>query len=144
MASRRNLGYLLLIVVASVLPTFVSLGWFFATRNPRLRPRAITPDSLRSYAAATGHFTELEIVAKVEWVPGRTGGYTKHRLKQALSDSFRAKGAVVRLEFVPGGKQTQVTYLVGSSALGPFTLDRAALGIGAAVEAFRMFPVPAN
>ena len=142
MQSRRNLGYLVLIVAAVTMPSALSLSWYAITKNPALRPLGITRESLRSYAAAVGGFGEVEIVAQVEWAPPHTGGFTAKGLETALINSFASKGMEARVVFYPGKDKTQVTYRVGTSTIGPIPVSRASEGVQAAVEAFRMYPAP--
>jgi hypothetical protein len=47
-------------------------------------------------------------------------------------------GASVKFRSVPGSTQSNVTYIVGESQIGPFPIQRAADGILAAVQAERL------
>jgi len=141
MALRRNLIYLAVLIAAVVLPSALALGWYSYSKDPNMRPLGITREALLRYAARIGGFGEVDIVARVAWVPGTSGGYSRAALEQALINAFAAKGAEIRVDFVPAqGPVTLVTYEVGKSEIGPYTIARASEGIAAAVEAFRMYP----
>lgn len=133
--ARRSLTYVLMIIAVIVLPTAVALGWYAFTRDPNLRPLGITREALRAYG---GVGAGPEVVAYVDWVPPSTGGFTQHRLADDLVKSFRSKGVDVRVVFREGRATTRITYVVGRTTLGPFPTARAAEGVAAAVEAYRM------
>lgn len=135
MARKRGLGFVALIVIILVLPTALSLGWYYLSKNPSLRPLGVTEQALAAYS---GESAGVEIVALVDWVPG-SGKYTKAQLARAISQSFAAKGVAARIMFRDGQRATQVTYKIGKTILGPYSTDRASEGIRAAVEAFNMF-----
>ncbi len=132
---RRSFAYLSLIVLVVVLPTAIALAWYQVSRDPNLRPLGITEQALRAY---NGQGEGLEIVAVVDWVPPHTGNFTRAQLQTALDQSFRAKGVEVRVEFRDGRGETQITYLVGRTMLGPFPTARSSEGVSAAVEAYKM------
>jgi hypothetical protein len=136
MATRRNLTYVLAISTLLVLPTAFSLTYHEITGNPNLRPLGLTEASLRNFES--GASGGVSIVAHVDWVPPRTGGYSRDRLDRAITQAFRAKGVEVTVRFEPGEDATRVSYLVGESTIGPFPTARAGEGISAAVEAYRM------
>ncbi|HHC29669.1 MAG TPA: hypothetical protein ENK80_03770 [Rhodobacterales bacterium] len=125
-----------MIVLVLAFPTALTLGWYQLSKNPSLRPLGVTQQALAAYNGASD---SIEIVALVDWVPPRTGNYTKAHLRRALSESFAAKGVDVRIVFRPGKDATRVTYQVGKTLLGPYSTARASEGIGAAVEAFKMW-----
>ncbi|MAM63253.1 hypothetical protein [Maritimibacter sp. UBA3975] len=135
-ATRRNLSYIFAIIGLLVLPTAFSLSYHAITGNPNLRPLGVTSDSMRAYEA--GGAEGVRIVALVDWVPPRTGGYSRNRLDRAITRAFNAKGVEVVVRFKPGEEVTRVSYLVGNSTIGPFSTARAAEGISAAVDAYRM------
>ena len=136
MTRKRSLSFVFLIIAVMVLPSAVALGWYQMSQNPSLRPLGVTKEALSAY---NGGADGLEIVAMVEWVPPRTGNYTKARLAQSLAQSFAAKGVEVRIEFREGRQATRVSYRVGKTVLGPYSTARASEGIGAAVEAYKMW-----
>ena len=138
MAPRRNLLYLASIIAAVVLPSAVALGWYHVSQDPNFRPLGVTKEALRAYSGGTGG--GIEIVARVEWVAPRTGGYTRRHLTDAIRNAFAAKGIEARVVFFPGAETTRVTYVVGQSVIGPYSTARAAEGVSAAVEALRMYP----
>ncbi|WP_288926190.1 hypothetical protein [uncultured Maritimibacter sp.] len=142
MAARRNILYVLGIIALIVMPTVMSLGYYVVTKDPNLRPLGVTQQALSAYDR--GRPTEqIHIVAQVEWVPARAGGYSQRALELAIVNAFKAKGVEVFVFFHPGVDATRVTYRVGHTTIGPYSVARAARGISAAVEAFHMH-VPIN
>ncbi len=135
MHRRRSLPYLLLIISIVIAPTAVSLTWYNFTLDPYLRPLGITQQAIRAYQSGG---KELQIVALVDWVPSKTGNNFRSRLSEALYQSFSAKGADVRVVFREGKGATRVTYRIGNSVVGPFSTARAAEGVNAAIQAYRM------
>jgi hypothetical protein len=75
--------------------------------------------------------------------PPAPGGYSQRALELAIVNAFKAKGVEVFVFFHPGVDATRVTYRVGHTTIGPYSVARAARGISAAVEAFHMH-VPIN
>jgi len=135
MPQRRSIAYLTLIIIAVVLPTAVALVWYHISRDPNLRPLGITEQALRAYE---GRGEGLEIVAIVDWVPPRTGNFTRAHLTTTLRRAFGAKGADVRIVFRDGQGETRVSYVVGKTALGPYATAEASKGVAAAIQAFNM------
>jgi hypothetical protein len=137
MRSRRTFSYISGIIALLVAPSMVSLIVYHITHNPSLRPFAVTEQSLRAFL--NGQTRAVRIVAHVDWVPPRTGGYTQAKLTRALGNAFRAKGVEVDVKFRPGDEVTRISYEVGESTIGPYPATRAAEGISAAVEAYHMY-----
>ena len=134
--TRRGLAYVTLIILVLALPTAGALGWFYLTRDPNLRPLGITREALRAYGEAG---QGVEVVAYVDWVqPGGSATARRH-LADDLAISFAAKGVDVRVVFRDGHDATLITYVVGKSVFGPYPATRAAEGVAAAVEAYRMY-----
>lgn len=134
--TRRSLVYVMLIITIVVLPSAVALGWYQYTRDPNLRPLGITREALRAYGEPG---SGAEVVAYVDWSAAGVGATARRRLADDLKASFGSKGVEVRLVFRDTSGATQVTYVVGRSVLGPYSTGRAAEGIAAAVEAYRMY-----
>lgn len=134
---RGNVVYLLGLIVLTVLPTLLTVVYQRLSHDPSFRPLDLTEDALRGRPGARGE--RIEIVARVDWAPGRVGGLTPDGFEDALSEAFRAKGVRARVTFQPGQAVTRVSYQIGPSTIGPFPAARAADGISAAVEAFRMY-----
>jgi len=133
--THRSLAYVMLIILIITLPTALALGWYRFTQNPNLRPLGITREALRAYGVPG---TGVEVVAYVDW----PAAHSRHSARQQLSDdlraSFSSKGVDVLVVFRSTDGPTRVTYEVGNSVLGPYPTGRAAEGIAAAVEAYRM------
>lgn len=136
MNGKRNLGYLAIVILAVIAPTAISLGWYQLSKNPSLRPLGITKQALNAY---NGGSEAIEIVAYVDWVPPQTGYLTKAKLTRDLAMSFASKGVEARIVFRDGAGTTRITYVIGQSHLGPYTISHAAEGIVAAVEAYKMY-----
>ncbi len=134
--TRRSIAYVFGIIAVVVLPTAMMLGWYQITRDPNLRPLGITRESLRAFGESGAG---VDLVAVVDWVPPRTGGFTQRQLAKDLTASFASKGVEVRVLFREGRDATHVTYVIGRTRLGPYPAARAAEGIAAAVEAYRMY-----
>lgn len=132
---QRGLATLITIIALVVAPTVISLGWYQATGNPLFRPLGITRENMRAYYG-TGEW--IEIVAEVAWDQDRSGRVTQADMERALRNAFRVKGVDVRVVFRSSNSGTRISYRVGPSIIGPYPQSRAAEGIGAAVEAFRM------
>ncbi len=131
---QRGIATFVLIVLLISGPTMFSLGWYKVTGDPLLRPLGVTEQSMRAYYGAQGY----EIVARVDWDETRSG-VSKDAMRQALVNAFKVKGVEVHVVFGTSNNGTHITYRVGPSTIGPFPQARAAEGINAAVEAYRMF-----
>lgn len=136
MVHKRGLGFISLLITVVVLPSAVALGWYHLSKNPSLRPLGITKQALSAY---NGGADGPEILALVDWVPPKTGNYTRNHLAQSLAQAFASKGVDVRIEFRAGHDATRVTYKIGETILGPYPTARASEGIRAAVEAYKMW-----
>lgn len=134
--TRRSLAYVMLIIAVVVLPTVAALGWYQYTRDPNLRPLGITREALREYGDPSAG---VEVVAYVDGVSPETSQAARQRLANDLRISFASKGVDVRLVFRDGEGTTRITYVIGNSVIGPYSTARAAEGIAAAVEAYRMY-----
>ncbi len=134
-ARQRGVGTLILIITLLVAPAAISLSWYKITGNPLFRPLGITDENMRAYFG-TGKW--IEIVAEVEWDSIRSGRIARVDMEQALRRAFEAKGVEVRVVFRDSASGTRILYRVGPSVIGPYPQARAAEGISAAVEAYRM------
>lgn len=120
-----------------VMPAILSLCAYFVTRNPNLRPLAITIERL----AEAGLISDSgKVVAVVSIGQGTELSTSRDGYKEALETAFERFQTEVRVKFrtVPSASQTTITYLVGNSRIGPYPISRAAEGIRAATEAERM------
>lgn len=133
--TRNSLGYVMLIVAVITLPTAAALGWYQITRDPELRPLGITREALRDYGIPG---SGAEVTAYVDWPSARTDQSARQQLARDIAVSFAAKGVDVRVVFRSAEGTPRITYVVGRSVLGPYPASRAAQGIEAAVEAYRM------
>lgn len=135
MKRQRGLIIVFAIILAVTLPTILSLTWHQITGDPRLRPLSITEENLRSFQ---GRPAGVNIVAIVDWDEARSGQLSQQDMQNTLISAFDAKGVDVYVTFRASGSGTFVTYEVGSSTIGPYPQNRAAQGIIAAVDAYRM------
>ena len=131
---QRGIATFILIVLLISGPTVLSLVWHKVTGDPLLRPLGVTKQSMQAYYGGRGY----EIVARVDWDETRSG-VSKDAMRQALVNAFEAKGVEVHVVFGTSKDGTRITYRVGPSTIGPFPQARAAEGVNAAVEAYRMF-----
>lgn len=134
MPAQRNIIYLMAIIALAILPSAVALSWFHVTKNPNLRPLGLTREALRAYTGGYGDGTG--VVARVTGAD--LSGDRQAALARALTNAFGAKGVDLEVKFLPGTGPPVVSYVIGTSVVGPYPATRAAEGIGAAVEAYRM------
>ncbi len=133
--THRSLAYVMLIIVIVVLPTVAALGWYQVTRDPYFRPLGITREALRAYGVPG---VGAEVVAYIDWPAAHAGHAARKQLAEDLAASFASKGVDVQLVFRDGTGSTRITYAIGNSVIGPYSTARAAEGVAAAVEAYRM------
>ena len=50
--TRRNLFFVIALILVIVLPTALALGWYKISRDPNMRPLAVTREALRDYGVA--------------------------------------------------------------------------------------------
>ncbi|MCB1347289.1 MAG: hypothetical protein R3D59_04935 [Paracoccaceae bacterium] len=134
--TRRSLIYLMTIILVIVLPTAIALGWYQFTRDPNLRPLGITREALRDFGAPG---VGVDLIAYVDWPVSQATSPAKRQLAGDLLASFASKGVEARLVFRDTDGPAKVTYVIGKSVIGPYPASRAAGGIAAAVEAYRMY-----
>jgi hypothetical protein len=134
MRAPSNSTYLMIIIAALVLPSAVSLSWFHVTQNPSLRPLGLTREALRAYTGGYGDNTM--VVARV--VGADPSDDASEALARALVNAFAAKGVELEVAFLPGTGPPRVSYAIGTSVIGPYPASRAAQGVSAAVDAYRM------
>ncbi|MCI2399956.1 hypothetical protein [Aliiroseovarius subalbicans] len=131
----------MILITVIVLPTAGALLYYYLSNDPTVRPLGITQQSLQAFE--TGDVQAFEIVALVSFDDRRSGGVSRRVFATSLMNAFRAKGVNVRVAFKDtGAAGTWVTYQIGPSTVGPFPQSRAADGISAAVEAYRMTVPP--
>jgi hypothetical protein len=133
--TRRSLAYVMLIIAIVVMPTALALGWYQITRDPNFRPLGITREALRDYGVPGAG---VDLIAYVDWPAAKAGHPARLQLGNDLSDSFASKGVEARIVFRDASGSPQITYVIGKSVIGPYPASRAAEGIAAAVEAYRM------
>lgn len=138
MAAQRNLLYLATIIALVVMPSAVALTWYYFTENPNLRPLGLTREALRAYTG--GYGDGAPVVARVTGADPSGAG--RDSLARALVNAFGAKGVELEVVFLPGTGPPMISYAIGTSVVGPYPASRAAEGIGAAVEAYRMHVPP--
>lgn len=134
--TRHSLGYVMLIIAVIVLPTAAALGWYQITRDPEFRPLGITREALRAYGVPG---SGTDVTAYVDWPASQASQTARQQLARDIAISFAAKGVDVQVVFRRAEGTPRITYVVGKSVLGPYPASRAAQGIEAAVEAYRMY-----
>ncbi|MCB1357361.1 MAG: hypothetical protein KDK53_12955 [Maritimibacter sp.] len=134
--TRRNLFFVIALILVIVLPTALALGWYKISRDPNMRPLAVTREALRDYGVAG---IGADLVAYVDWPGSNAESPARRQLARDLTAAFAAKGVEARLVFRDTNGPAQVTYVIGKSVLGPYPTTHAAEGIAAAVDAYRMY-----
>lgn len=134
--TRRNLFYVMAIISVVVLPTALALGWYQISRDPNMRPLALTREALRDYGVPG---IGADLFVYVDWPASRATSPARRQLAADLATSFAAKGVEAKVILRETDGPGQVTYVIGKSVLGPYPTARAAEGIAAAVEAYRMY-----
>jgi len=139
-ANKRPVLWMTGLIGVIAFPMVASLVYFQISRDPSLRPLGVTQEAERAYErGASGESRPLEITVRVHWAPGHTGGHTHLSLREAFHKSFESKGiTAVDVRFLTGRDRTTVTYVIGSSTIGPVPVEQAAQGVNAAVDAFHM------
>lgn len=136
MRSRFNVLYVLALVALIVAPSALSLAIYTISKNPNLRPLALTRENLAAYGRASGSGEgAVSVVAQVDWVEGAG---SQRELRRAIEQAFNARGVEVYVHFASGAKSTRITYVVGYSRIGPYSTRDAAEGVRAAVAAYLM------
>jgi len=134
--TRRSLAYVLLIIAVVVMPTAVALGWYQFSHDPNFRPLGITREALRDYGVPG---VGVDLITYVDWPAAKAGHPARRQLADNITASFASKGVEARFIFRDATGSPQVTYVIGKSTIGPYPASRAAEGITAAVEAYRMY-----
>lgn len=134
-STRRNLIYVSLIFMIVVLPAAMAFGWYQFTRDPNFRPLGLTREALRDYGVPG---VGVDLIAYVDWPAAQAENPARKKLATNLMASFASKGVEARLVFRDSNGAAQITYVIGNSTIGPYPVNRAAEGIEAAVEAYRM------
>ncbi|WP_417250180.1 hypothetical protein [Celeribacter sp.] len=136
MRTRDVIG-LTTIAALVITPAIVSLTAYYVTRNPSLRPLAITLEKL----IAAGQIKDRNlIIAEITFGTEAQTNMSLADHEAALAkafDTFQTK-VQVRFRSRPRSNQITIVYKVGNSIIGPYPITRAAEGIRAAVEAERM------
>ncbi len=133
---QRGIATIVVVILLLIAPSVIALSWYKVTGNPLFRPLGITRESMGAYF---GNGEWIEIVAEVAWDDSRSGRVTREDMERALRHAFKAKGIEeMRVVFRNSSKGTWVLYRIGPSAIGPYPQSRAAEGISAAVNAYRM------
>jgi hypothetical protein len=134
--TRRNLFFVTAIILVIVLPTALALGWYKISRDPNMRPLAVTREALRDYGVAG---IGADLIVYIDWPASKATSPARRKLVADLATSFAAKGVEAKVILRETDGPGQVTYVVGKSVLGPYPTARAAEGITAAVDAYRMY-----
>lgn len=139
-ATKRPVLWIIGLIGVIAFPMIAALTYFQISQDPSLRPLGVTQEAERAYVrGASGEGRPLEITIRVHWAPGHTGGHTHLSLREAFHKSFESKGiTAVDVRFLTGRDRTTVTYVIGSSTIGPVPVEQAAQGVNAAVDAFHM------
>lgn len=137
----RNGTYLAVIILLVAAPATLATTYFAITKDPTVRPLALTRES---EAEALGARTGLEIVAQVNWGSAARADFSQADLGRRITRAFYAHGESVRVEFVQvrGSDDITVTYMMGANRFGPNPISTAADGIRAVISAYRLSAPP--
>ncbi len=136
----RNFLYMLAVILLVMMPTSVSLAWYYFTRNPNLRPLGITQEAILAYENLIGR--SAQVIVRVEWSDASGSEAVLERFAAQIERAFEAKGVEARVISQMGAEQTLISYSIGRSFLGPYRGAHASDGIRASVEALRMLQKP--
>lgn len=128
---------LVLVAIFIVGPAVGSLAAFFITKNPSLRPLGISVEKL----TAAGQMEDKNlIIAVIDIGKNAKNASQKSEYDEVLTKAFDRHQAEVKVRFrsVPGSSTVSVTYLVGSSRIGPYRMTQAGKGIRTAIDAEKM------
>jgi len=134
----NNVLYIATIITALAAPASLSSLYFLITRDPTVRPLALTREG-EMQAGRDGQANEL-ITAHIHWGTSGVQNLNSQKLTQDILDAFHGHGVKARvlIHETSGSNHVVVTYTVGSSMIGPFPAYRAAEGISAAIAAYRL------
>jgi len=134
----NNILYIATIITALAAPAGMSSLYFLITRDPSVRPLALTREG-EMQAGRSGEANEL-ITAHIHWGTNKVQNISVQGLSQDILNAFYGHGVKARvlIHETPGSNQVAVTYTVGASMIGPFSAYRAAEGISAAIAAYRL------
>ncbi|SLN10339.1 hypothetical protein AQS8620_00034 [Aquimixticola soesokkakensis] len=128
---------LYLVGAAIVLPAFLALAAYAYTRNPSLRPLAITRDSL---AAAGQLETTSPVLVAISVGTQAELPVTSEELRNKITGAFRTYLIEPDVMFrrVEGSAAITATYIVGNNQIGPYAYEDIARGIAPATDAVRV------
>lgn len=132
---KLNIAYLVAVIGAVSLPTVTAVTYHEVTKDPRMKPLAITTDTVAAFSGDPGDLPPITVV--IDWAGHENQDIHKRQLSDAILRAFQAKGLEATVLLRPAA-QTRVTYHVGASVIGPFPRSRAAEGIRPAADAARM------
>lgn len=136
MKYRENLLVCILAALIVAPATFaMGLHWF--TNDPTLRPLSITRAKL---AFASMGKKDSSILTTIRVPEGVELGKTRADLEKAINGAFDTYDAEAHFKYVRSrnSRNVSVTYSIGKSVIGPFSIKRASEGIRPAAQAHRM------
>ncbi len=123
-------------IVAVALPGSSAYLYYRATKDPTLRPLAVTKEEL---AKTRGESHVVDIVVQIDWGRDVQASISRPDLERAIARTFDAFAVDHRFRHTDvAGDSVQITYVVGPNRYGPYTPPSAAQGIRAAVAAMKM------
>jgi len=135
MIQRDNI-YLSIAAALIVTPASFMLTWFWLTDDPTLRPLGITERKLvNAGLVASGG----PIVTTVRLGAGASLPMSRSDFEASINQAFDLYGLESKFVYASHpGSGIQITYTVGKSRIGAYSLRRAAEGIRPTADAFRM------
>jgi len=134
--SERNFLVISLTILALAAPAALSMGYFLFSGDPRVRPLALTREG---EAVGQGDAYGIEILATLHWGRDGTFAFTPENIRQRIQDAFYSHGEEVRIVTQEvSGQYVQISYKIGQTQIGPMDIDAAAMGIRAAIDAYRI------
>jgi len=132
----RGAAFVAILGLLVATPATLAMGYYLVSGDPRVRPLAVTRESL---AFIEGFTSGVQIVTTVAWGRDSQTQFDRETLKQTLVGAFYAHGeeTIIEFEEVPGDR-ILITYTVGQNTYGPAEIDRAVAGVRAAVDAYRI------
>lgn len=132
---KLNIAYLVAVIGAVSLPTVTAVTYHKVTKDPRMKPLAITSDTV---AAFSGDPEDLPLITVViDWAEHENRDIATTQLSNAILRAFQSKGIEATILLRPSDR-TRITYYVGASVIGPYPRSRAAEGIRPAADAAHM------
>ena len=136
MAIQHPKTLLSILAVSAGLPATLALMYYFYTGDQSLRPFGLTK---HHSAAAPTNPAAPEILVHINWGQNSHNKMSQSETRAALAKALSVYNIEYRVKVTPNASdRSDVIYIVGRNRIGPFALHNAALGIPAALAAYRL------